>query len=90
MDPGDAIGTTIEVWSQVGLVPGLVILLPSIILFTLLDWAIGNRIARRGRALPAPRDEPRQSGEGTSERCTPGSDGSIGSGWDSECGSPGS
>ena len=69
MDRGDALAVTLEVWSSVGLLPGLVVLGTALLLFCLLDWAIGDRIAGRGTSVGRVPGNPHPHHAGTSDGC---------------------
>ncbi len=67
MDPGDAYWITWWVWSQVGLLPGLVAFTLAVLLFSLLDRAIGHRIEGRWRRRRLDSGLPRLSAEAADE-----------------------
>jgi hypothetical protein len=49
MDMGDAVLITGRVWSNLGLVPGVLVFGSAVLFFSLLDRMIGSRIAGRWR-----------------------------------------
>ena len=89
MDVDDGLVVTQQVWSQIGFLPGLVILVPSVIFFALLDLAIGNRFAEWWREMKTLHVVPDTHPNAPFERCAAELDGRGGDSGTSDHGQSG-